>query len=373
MPDPECEIGRRSWEPVTVLVLSSLIQYSSAELRKNALFPDLFRNSLVFILPFAGSALRLRVDPPRWPPSLPPRRGSLLAIREALDRVLCEGSHLAQIPSGYSQTDYSSSVSISQGWDYSVERKQDRRIPPAGRTAGPCSRSHPDVPRAPGSKYHILLRVIFPDLLAPLHQFVRHERHLRLQVRVIHSSLIELPLGLFHLLPIRPLSDILDNVSGPASSERLAGSPRAVLQTVKLCMELHQLVVDALEGGIRNLQAGRIHVLPNGIPAGSGLRLRWLLMKGRRGWRKSPQVPRRGGWDDRVAGRAGFRSSFRYLVGDLFHCYGQPHLFFRLDAVIMFVEVEDEREEVRGFSPDVGDGPSNNLVDEQSPIHRPDS
>ena len=63
---------------------------------------------------------------------------------------------------------------------------------------------------------------------------------------------------------------------------------------------------------------------------------------------------------------------FPDLVGDLLCCYGQPVLLFRLDALVVLVEVEDEGGEIRRFPSDVGDGSSNNLVDEQSPVHRPD-
>ena len=158
---------------------------------------------------------------------------------------------------------------------------------------------------------------------------------------------------------------------------------------MKLGLELCQLVVDAFEGCVRNLPTGRIHVPLGGIPAGSSFRMWRLLKRGRRGWREGPPDPRRGGWrplrrrtsrcggrrirDDGVAGCAGVRGCRSYLAGDLLHRYDEQVLFFRLDAVIVFIEVEDEWGEVRGFLSDDGEGSSNDFVDEQPLVHRPDS
>ena len=77
--------------------------------------------------------------------------------------------------------------------------------------------------------------------------------------------------------------------------------------------------------------------------------------------------------DDRVAGRARIRDHRSDLVGDLFRRYDQQVLFIRRDAVVAFVEVKEKGGEVGGFPAYVGAGPSDHFVDQQPPIHRPDS
>jgi hypothetical protein len=60
-------------------------------------------------------------------------------------------------------------------------------------------------------------------------------------------------------------------------------------------------------------------------------------------------------------------------VIDLVRRYGQEVLLIRRDAVVVPVEVKKEGEEVEGFTAYVGDGPSDDLVNQQPPVHRPDS
>jgi hypothetical protein len=66
---------------------------------------------------------------------------------------------------------------------------------------------------------HRLFRVVLPDFFVLLFQFLRHGRHLCVEVRVIRLGQVELPLYLLQLLPGGcPLGNFPDDVSGSASS-----------------------------------------------------------------------------------------------------------------------------------------------------------
>ena len=68
---------------------------------------------------------------------------------------------------------------------------------------------------------HRLLRVILPDLLPLLTQLLSHGRYLRVQVSALRFHLVE-------LLPVRPLRQLLENVSGSTVVQSLVRSPEVL-------------------------------------------------------------------------------------------------------------------------------------------------
>jgi hypothetical protein len=95
------------------------------------------------------------------------------------------------------------------------------------------------------AKDHRLLCVVLPDLFALLTQFLNHGCHLCVQVRVLRLDLVELLLRLVQFLPVRPLRQLPEDVSGSAVIQRLVAPPGDVLQLVILGLDILQLVVDS--------------------------------------------------------------------------------------------------------------------------------
>ena len=134
---------------------------------------------------------------------------------------------------------------------------------------------------------------------------------MRVEVCVFRLDLFELLLCLVKRLPVRPLSQLLKDVSGAAVVEGFVCSPGDVLQLVVLQLEICQVNIHPLEGVIRKPPRGQIHVLPRDLslsPARSGnvrglkwttWRRRRMMWRGRRRRVCSPETFRRAsrlGW-----------------------------------------------------------------------------
>ena len=116
-----------------------------------------------------------------------------------------------------------------------------------GRLSDPL----PDLP-----KDHCLLRVVLPDLLILLAQYLSHSCHLRVEGGVFHFDMFELPLHLVKLFPVRPMCQLSEDVSGAVVVQCYVGSPTDVLQPVVWGLEVRQIVVHPLEGVFRKLPCG---------------------------------------------------------------------------------------------------------------------
>ena len=112
-----CGTDPKSWGWVIVPVRSSQTRYSSVWHVKSGSFPELFRNSLVASHLPADWDPQSWADSERWPPLLSFRGEFQLANRAAPGTTPCEEVRLAEPPSEYPRTDYSSSVNISRGWE----------------------------------------------------------------------------------------------------------------------------------------------------------------------------------------------------------------------------------------------------------------
>ena len=77
------------------------------------------------------------------------------------------------------------------------------------------------------------------------------------EVGVLRLDLFELPLCLVKLLPVRPLCQLSEDVSGATVVQRGVGSPSDVLQPVILGLEVRQIVVHPLEGFSGNSHVDR--------------------------------------------------------------------------------------------------------------------
>ena len=170
------------------------------------------------------------------------------------------------------------------------------------------------------------------------------------------------------LLPIRPVSQLSEDVIGAAVVQGLVHSPGDVLQPVVLQLEVIQVRINPLEGIFQKRPRGYIHVLPRCFSlclAGSGRvlsrgrvtgRERRMVWRGRRrrpgslgSFRRATQW----GWGRArkrmVALRAGVFGHWLELVGDLLFCQDHHVILVDCGASVARIEVHDERGDVRGF------------------------
>ena len=103
---------------------------------------------------------------------------------------------------------------------------------------------------------HLLFRVVLPDLLVFPAQLLGHGGHLCVEVHILRLDLLELPFCLVELLPVRPLCQLPEDVSGSTVVERLVCSPGDVLQPVVLGLEIRQIRKHPLKGVFRKLPRG---------------------------------------------------------------------------------------------------------------------
>ena len=167
---------------------------------------------------------------------------------------------------------------------------------------------------------HRMFRVVLPDLFVLLTKLLSHCRYLCRQLSILRLHLLE-------LLLIRPLCQFPKDIFGSAVVQGLVCSPGDVLKSVVLGLELLQLIMDLLEGVVRKIPSGMIHVLPRGLPARFGFRVRMRWRKGIR----SPETRKRASgwwrrcfWKDEVAWsfRPGVHDFRLEFVCDLIRDYG---------------------------------------------------
>ena len=90
--------------------------------------------------------------------------------------------------------------------------------------------------------------MVFLDLLTLVAQLLSHGGHLRVEVCVFRLDLVELLPRLVKLLPVRPVSQLLENVFGAAVVQGPVRSPGDVLQPMVLQLGVIQVRIHPLEG-----------------------------------------------------------------------------------------------------------------------------
>ena len=105
-------------------------------------------------------------------------------------------------------------------------------------------------------EHHCVLCVVIPDLVRLPVQLLQHGGHLGVQVGVLRVDPIELLLRQVEFLPVRPVCQLPEYVSGAAVVEGLVHSPGDVLQPVVLQLEAVQVRIHPLEGVFRKRPRG---------------------------------------------------------------------------------------------------------------------